>query len=708
MKTLRAAPVSATDFGWTYPGRPEPALVGVSFSIPAGSRVLIQGPSGSGKSTLALAIAGLLESPEDGTQSGALAVGDGSPRVGVVFQQPEDQTVMARLHDDVAFGLENTLVPREQMQRRIEGALGAVGLDLEGSRPTRALSGGQRQRLCLAGALALEPEVLVLDEPLSALDTEGAQDVVQAVQSVAERHSTTILIVDHDAGPWRHLIDMVITLERGRVVSIESGVGSPAEPTRVPTLRRLAPGELVLACRDLIGSRDGAAAASSAMSVEIKGGEIVALMGPNGSGKTTLALTLAGLLAPLSGQMLVPTNPHLLDSKDLATLVGFVPQNPAHAFHFSTVTAELSATGASVLKISESVARWNLGSLLEAHPLRLSGGERRRLALALATLHSPRLVVLDEPSQSLDRAARGELIQWLNGLASEGTAVVVATHDRDLVDSLGARIVELAAPAEDVEPLESASTSLLSRANPLALVGAAVVVAAGLISTLDVVSGAVALGLFALVAPWLGVPRWHLGLRLAPVVLAAVFAGVTIALYGESSGEEWFSWGLIGVSEGSLELALATTLRILAIGGPALLVLSRVDPTCFADALSQHTPLPQNFVMGGLAALRLIDVVAGDRQMRLATLRARGLEGNSRLLRVVREAIAIFVLAIRRSETLGRAMESRGFGRADSRTHYRESRFLPHDWLWIVGGLVLGGVSVWAAIATGHFNAVLG
>jgi energy-coupling factor transport system ATP-binding protein len=624
------------------------------------------------------------------------------------MQQPEDQTVMARLHDDVAFGLENDLVPRDLMQERIDRALGAVGLELEGDRPTRALSGGQRQRLSLAGALALEPEVLVLDEPLGALDPKGARDVVRAVEALAKRHSATILIVDHDATPWRHLIDTVITLERGRVLSVEKGKGAAVAQTPTPAFPPAVPGELVLQCEDLVGSRDGAVAASSGLNLEIKAGEIVALMGPNGSGKTTLALTLAGLAAPLSGRFVAPQDPHLLDSRDLSRFVGFVPQNPAHSFHRSTVVAELEASAAAPDKIAESISRWNLESLLEVHPLRLSGGERRRLALALATLHSPRLLVLDEPSQSLDRVARAELIRWLHSLSGQGTAIVVATHDRELVDTVNARAVELPELAENLEPQETTTPSPLSLANPLALVGAAVLVAVALISTLDVVSGAIALGLFALVVPWLGVPGKNLGVRLAPVVLAAIFAGVTISLYGESSGEAFFSWGLIGVSEGSLDLALATTLRILAIGGPALLVLSRVDPTRFADALSQHTPLPQNFVMGGLAALRLVDVVAGDRQMRLATLRARGLEGKSRVVGVLREAIAIFVLAIRRAETLGRAMESRGFGRANTRTHYRESRFMPQDWLWPLGGLVLGGVSVWAALVTGSFNAVLG
>jgi energy-coupling factor transport system ATP-binding protein len=476
------------------------------------------------------------------------------------------------------------------MQARIDRALGAVGLELEGDRPTRALSGGQRQRLSLAGALALEPEVLVLDEPLGALDAKGAREVVRAVEALAKHHSATILIVDHDATPWRHLIDTVITLERGRVLSVEKGKGAAVAQSPTPAFPRAVPGELVLQCEDLVGSRDGAVAASSGLNLEIKAGEIVALMGPNGSGKTTLALTLAGLATPLSGHIAEPQDPHLLDSRDLSRFVGFVPQNPAHSFHCSTVVAELEASAAAPDKVAESISRWNLESLLEVHPLRLSGGERRRLALALATLHSPRLLVLDEPSQSLDRVARAELIRWLHSLSGQGTAIVVATHDRELVEALDTRVVELPELAGNLEPQESTTPSPLSLANPLALVGAAVLVAVALISTLDVVSGAIALGLFALVVPWLGVPGKNLGVRLAPVVLAAIFAGVTISLYGESSGEVFFSWGLIGVSEGSLDLALATTLRILAIGGPALLVLSRVDPTRFADALSQNTP----------------------------------------------------------------------------------------------------------------------
>lgn len=705
---IQAAPVTARDFSWTYPGRSERALNHLTFDIAPGSRVLIQGASGSGKSTLGLALAGLLEAPDDGEGEGELTVGDSRTPVGLVAQQPEDQTVMARLHDDVAFGLENTRVAPEAMSARSEQALAAVGLELAPDHPTRQLSGGQRQRLSIAGALALRPGLLVVDEPTSALDADGVARVVESLEALVGWHPMTVVIIDHNPALWWHLIDTVITLDRGHLVSIDRVSGPPPRARPAAALSTPVFGAKVVDASDLVVSRDCVHAASGAVSLSVHQGEVLALMGPNGSGKTTLALTLAGALTPLSGEVNLPSAPHLMRSAELCQELSFVPQNPAHMFHASSVRGELDALTSDPARVVNASEQWNLGGLLDAHPLALSGGEKRRLALALATLNEPPIVILDEPSQSLDAAARGELVNALDALRRSGTAVVMATHDQELIRELGATVHTLVPPGFVAPVAPAPVLGLLDRANPLALVGAALLPAVALLTTLDVVSAATALVLIALVLPFLGVHTSGLLVRLMPVLLAAIFAGVTISLYGQESGEVFFSWGLVGVSEGSLGLAVATTLRILAIGGPAVLVLSRVDPTAFADALSQRARVPDNFVMGGLAALRLLEVVAGDRDMRTAMARIGGRGDRNRLVGLFAEAVAIFVLAIRRSETLARAMESRGFGLFSSRTHFRVSMVTIGDYAWVAGGLAIGLIAVGVAVWTGNFNAIIG
>jgi len=231
--------------------------------------------------------------------------------------------------------------------------------------------------------------------------------------------------------------------------------------------------------------------------------------------------------------------------------------------------------------------------------------------------------------------------------------------------------------------------------------------AVALLSTLDVVSASVALGCVALLMIVMRphIPQW--GVRLAPIGLAALLSGVTIALYGQSSGEVLWAWWLVSISQGSLTLALATTLRILAIGVPAVVVLSRVDATRFADALTQQAKAPENFVLGALAALRLLDVVSSDREIRGWMMRARGVGDGSALRHAVGTVVGILVSALSRSETLALAMQARGFAAQRTRTHYRQSRWTLSDTWWVIGGAAIGVLSVFVAVVTGAFNAVL-
>ena len=701
MASVGAARVEVSTLSWTFPGQHQPALHDIDFVIEPGERVLLQGPSGSGKSTLAGLLAGVMRDPDDGTGRGDISVSGGTAR-GLVLQQPENQTVMARVHDDVAFGLENSLVAPSDMQARIDQALADVGLELDADHPTRELSGGQRQRLALAGALAMEPGLLILDEPTSSLDPDGVTAVLAAIERVLSARDITLVVIDHDPSRWWGLVDRVITMEGGHLVSDAPITGPAPSLAQVEASGLAVMGDEVLVAHDLVVSRDGSTSLEGPLNFSVRAGEILAIRGPNGSGKTTLAMTLAGLLPPLQGSVSIAgINPHPLGSRELSTLVGVVPQNPAHSFFRSSVRAELGAAGA------EDLARqWGLSHVLENHPLSLSGGQQRRLALALAMQAGQKLLVLDEPSQSLDSAGIGELVRSLQQAMEGGMAVVMATHDDALVEAVGATVITLdASPPGPVEPV---AVGPLAQANPLALFAGALAPAVALLSTIDVVSASVALGLMLACLPLItrGVPR--LAIRMLPVGLASVLSAVTIALYGQSSGEVFFEWGLVVVSEGSLSLALATALRILAIGGPAVILFSQVDATRFADALSQQARLPENFVVGGLAGLRLLEVVAGDREVRGWMMRARGMGDTGLARRVISTAFTIFVLAIRRSHTLAMAMEARAFGLHRSRTHYRTSVFPPRDYFWLAGGVAIGALSLTAALLTGSFNAILG
>jgi len=696
-----AARVEVSTLSWTFPGQHQPALHDIDLVINPGERVLLHGPSGSGKSTLAGLLAGVMRDPDDGTGRGVITVSGGTAR-GLVLQQPENQTVMARVHDDVAFGLENSLVAPSDMQSRIEQALADVGLELDPDHPTRELSGGQRQRLALAGALAMEPGLLILDEPTSSLDPDGVTAVLAAIERVLSARDITLVVIDHDPSRWWGLVDRVIMMEDGHLVRDALVTGQARSVAQLEASEPAVLGDEVVVADNLVVSRDGTSGLAGPFSVSVRAGEILALRGPNGSGKTTLAMTLAGLLPPLQGSVSVAgSNPHQLGSRELSSLVGVVPQNPAHSFLRSSVRAELGVAGV------EKVARqWGLSHVLDHHPLSLSGGQQRRLALALAMQAGQKLLVLDEPSQSLDSAGMNELVGYLREATEAGMAVVMATHDDALVEAVGAAVITLdASPPRPVEPVEMGP---LARANPLALFAGALAPAVALLSTIDVVSASVALGLMLACLPLIarGVPR--LAIRMLPVGLASVLSAVTIALYGQSSGELFFQWGLVVVSEGSLSLALATALRILAIGGPAVILFSQVDATRFADSLSQQLRLPENFVVGGLAGLRLLEVVAGDREVRGWMMRARGMGDAGLSRRVVSTAFTIFVLAIRRSHTLAMAMEARAFGLHRKRTHYRTSVFPPKDYLWLAGGVAIGALSLTAALLTGSFNAVLG
>ncbi|RZS66078.1 energy-coupling factor transport system ATP-binding protein [Agromyces ramosus] len=485
----RPASVTARGWGWRHGGRREPAVRDLDLQIRPGERVLLLGASGSGKSTLLHGLAGVLGGDDDGEAIGELLV-DGRPaslsrgRSGLVLQDPDAQVVMARLGDDVAFGLENLGVAREQIWPRVTRALDAVGLDLPLDHATAQLSGGQRQRLALAGVLAMRPGIILLDEPTANLDPDGVREVRDAVARVVDETGATLVVIEHRVSTWLPVVDRVVVLGAagglladGRprdVVASRSGelraagVWLPGEvPWRAPRPEAAA-GHPLLTAAGLDVARIPGSPLLRGADLRVDAGSILAITGPNGVGKSTLALTIAGLLRAEGGR-LEPSAaladglrgaPWRWRSRDLLTRIGTVFQSPEHQFLTGSVRAELEVGPRALrlgavertARVDELLAALRLERLAEANPFTLSGGEKRRLSVAGAIATRPRMLVLDEPTFGQDASTWRELARLIVGLRDEGIGVVAVTHDDVFVDAVADRRLEIGArrvaPAE--------------------------------------------------------------------------------------------------------------------------------------------------------------------------------------------------------------------------------------------------------------------
>ena len=477
------ARVCARGWGWRHAGRKNAALSGVDLDIAPGERVLVLGPSGSGKSTLMGGLAGLLGGAEEGEATGTLTVDGVAPaqargRVGLLMQDPEAQVVLARVGDDVAFGMENLGVPREEIWPRVADSLSAVGLDVPLDHSTTELSGGQKQRLALASILAMGPGLLLLDEPTANLDPSGVAEVRAAVEAVVERTGATMVVVEHRVDVWAPLVDRVIVVADGRIAADgpldevldqqgdalrERGIWLPGDdvaaevgpaPEVAPASSEDAP---IARVTDLTIGYDKASPVRSGIDLTLERGVSTCIVGANGAGKSTFALTLAGLLPPLEGTVEVETSdgtagdPHEWSSKQLLGRMSMVFQEPEYQFLASTVAEELAigprAVGMSEEEIAplveEHMEALGLTRLARANPMTLSGGEKRRLSVATALISAPELLILDEPTFGQDRGTWLGLVRLLRAALARGVTLVSITHDPAFVAAMGQRVIDL-------------------------------------------------------------------------------------------------------------------------------------------------------------------------------------------------------------------------------------------------------------------------
>ncbi|MFJ2947175.1 ABC transporter ATP-binding protein [Streptomyces sp. NPDC087226] len=422
--------------------------------------------------------------------------------VGTVGQDPLSHFVTDTVEDELAYGMESLGIPPAVMRRRVEETLDLLGLSDLRDRPIATLSGGQQQRVAIGSVLTPHPRVLVLDEPTSALDPAAAEEVLAVLQRLVHDLGTTVLMAEHrlerviqyadqvallpgpgeppllgtpaevmavspvhppvvDLGRLAGWSPLPLTVRdarrragplRDRLADRQPPAREPAPPAPAPRRpfprRRPDASTHVAEVRALAVRRDRVQALRH-IDLTVGPGETIALMGRNGAGKSTLLSTLVGLVAPTSGSVRTgDAVPHRTRPRDLVRRVGLVPQEPRDLLYADTVAAECSAADEDA-GAEPGTCRALLTELLpsvadDIHPRDLSEGQRLTLALAVVLTARPPLLLLDEPTRGLDYAAKARLVTILRGLATEGHAIVMATHDVELAAELAHRVVLIA------------------------------------------------------------------------------------------------------------------------------------------------------------------------------------------------------------------------------------------------------------------------
>jgi len=501
-----------SDVTYWYPGRGQPALRDVSLEIGPAEVILVVGSSGSGKSTLLRCLNGLVPHFHGGTLAGRVEVDGKDTRtshthelahaVGLVFQDPESQSVMTTVEREIAFGLENRGVTSAAISRLVEEALILLGLSHLRHASLATLSGGELQKVALASVVATQPQLLLLDEPTSQLDPVSSEELLAAIRRLSEDTGSTIMLAEHRTERCLHLVTRVLYMNDGVLVADadpqrfadwaldghrgllppvarlfarrarghSADADDPGLPMTVKDAHRLlvahedpkprhrpatsqgSPGGIVLEARKLAIGYDPDEPLLEGLSFSLARGEAVALMGENGVGKSTLVRHFIGLARPLAGKvMLLGRDVGELTVAAAARDCAVMGQNPNDLFVKDTVAEEiaftldaLGITGEQRASLTAGiVAELDLAALLQRNPRDLSGGERTRVALAATVCADPTMVVLDEPTRGMDALHKAELAASVRRWVAAGRCVVLVTHDVEFAASVVERVIVL-------------------------------------------------------------------------------------------------------------------------------------------------------------------------------------------------------------------------------------------------------------------------
>ncbi len=494
-----------------YPNSEQTIIENLSFKLNEGEFVLVIGQTGIGKSSILRLMNGLVPHHTGGILSGEIEVAGRSTRmlrpgelsdlVGVVPQNPANGFVCEIVEDEIAFTMETLGIPVEVMRKRVEEVLDLLALAPLRDRNISTLSGGEQQRVAIAAALVTQPKVLLLDEPTSALDPIAAEEVLSILHRLVNDLGLTVIIAEHRLERVIQFVDRILLINGSGDVQLgetrEILLSSPIAPplvelarvtgfeelpltirefrrssVEIPDLKRTAKkqrGEGLIEIRGLNCSykEESSNYALREISLEIKSGEIVALMGRNGAGKSTLLKSLVGLSPVISGTVKVlGRDPRTFTSKELISAIGYVPQEPGDLLIETTVGDECKQAdidnGVTSGKTFEILTDM-VGPIPQSiHPRDLSEGQKLALALSVLLSGNPRAIVLDEPTRGFDYEAKRKLVKMLKQIATQDRAILLATHDVELVAELAERVLFIA----DGELISDDSTATSLTASP--------------------------------------------------------------------------------------------------------------------------------------------------------------------------------------------------------------------------------------------------
>lgn len=474
--------ITIKNLNYYYPDSKNKALKDININIEKGEIILLLGESGSGKSTLGKCISGAIPNFYGGEISGDILI-DGnslkdidhnerSKEITMVFQDPERQLLMNKVHREIAFGLENVGVQEEKIKRRVFEAMQFSNILNLAYRDINTLSGGQKQRVSIASAISYLPKCIVLDEPTSQLDPTSSEEIISLIKKINEELGITIIIIEQRIDKWFDAADRVFLMREGK----EIFYGSKAEmyskeedyinaflPNYLKLCKKLKIYEMPnsfkkareilesfkyrnknstshglnkitrIKIENLVYSYEKEEALKG-INLEIKEGDFISLLGPNGAGKSTLLKSIMGLTKYKGSIELEGKEIKKQKLRSIAQSVGYVSQNPNDYISKDTVYEEIKFTLDNYgikdeVRIEEVLKLLDIYKIKDKNPRDISGGERQRVAIASILILKPEILLLDEPTRGIDSKTKECLGETLKKLNESGTTIIMVTHD---------------------------------------------------------------------------------------------------------------------------------------------------------------------------------------------------------------------------------------------------------------------------------------